>query len=422
VPRLASGGICNAHEEFFQRLQKLCRRQYAFYDVDRKGSDSYVRIDRAALGIIHLESNYGLQGDLLIATQSGRVPVAESIGRIVDRRWIDGDLIRDWKTSCEAEHDEECSPVKHGHLPRPRLPWLIDTVEQCLVNGEDKASYVALSYVWGSRDSLRTSTANLERLSRPGAFCQPDGLLPKTIRDAIGVVRLLEERYLWVDALCIVQDDEEVRHALIHVMTAVYANAALTIVAADGSDADAGLKGLRGLTPPRDNLCILEWPDGTCLNWPGSSGLRDAPWNERGWTFPEYVFSRRRLIFVADSVRWECGKGCLWEEHSQRGILPTPERSSEYEPDNVAIRRTTGSAALTFADMLAFQTLVNGFNDRQLTYADDAMDAFSGVLTALAPKFIGGFLWGSPVMFLDLALLWRATKAVSNLMNISVLF
>ncbi|KAL1636897.1 hypothetical protein SLS56_000992 [Neofusicoccum ribis] len=128
---------------------------------------------------------------------------------------------------------------------------------------------------------------NLDNLCNPGALLQTDCIVSQTVKDAIGLVPLLGERYLWVDALCITQDDERTREYLVKNMAAVYANATLTIVAADSIDANSGLRGLKGISKPRNNLCVFDLPDGTRLNRPSEGGLGDTEWNMRGWTFQE---------------------------------------------------------------------------------------------------------------------------------------
>jgi hypothetical protein len=68
--------------------------------------------------------------------------------------------------------------------------------------------------------------------------------LPKTIRDAIDLVRALKERYLWVDALCLVQNDQADMQKGIDIMDIIYERAVMTIVAASGDSANSGLPGV----------------------------------------------------------------------------------------------------------------------------------------------------------------------------------
>lgn len=70
--------------------------------------------------------------------------------------------------------------------------------------------YMALSYVWGDpkemgsrRWLMKTAHVNESQLHNGLDL----DLLPKTITDAMALVSKIGERYLWVDALCIVQDD-----------------------------------------------------------------------------------------------------------------------------------------------------------------------------------------------------------------------
>ncbi len=71
------------------------------------------------------------------------------------------------------------------------------------------------------------------------------------LSDAIKFTEMIGERYLWVDRLCIVQDDFEAKHAQIHNMGPIYANAYFTKVAALGTSADYGLRGIRGISPAK---------------------------------------------------------------------------------------------------------------------------------------------------------------------------
>jgi len=114
--------------------------------------------------------------------------------------------------------------------------------------------------VWGqaAQTSLRASLANIDGLSTPGALGErPDGTrrfagkrFPGTVADTMQFIRGLRYHYLWIDALCILQDDVDDRRQLIHSMGQIYENAICTIVDAAGIDADCGFYNVR----PRQHL------------------------------------------------------------------------------------------------------------------------------------------------------------------------
>lgn len=84
---------------------------------------------------------------------------------------------------------------------------VIDTADNCLTMIPWSGTYLSLSYVWPQFDTLRLLQSNSTELHRNGALTSLQHRLPKVIRDAMSVVRDVGERYLWVDALCITQDD-----------------------------------------------------------------------------------------------------------------------------------------------------------------------------------------------------------------------
>lgn len=92
----------------------------------------------------------------------------------------------------------------------------------------ETGEYVALSYCWGGSQSLITTTATAQEFT-DGI---PTSKLPKTIVDAINVTHRLGLRLLWVDALCIIQDDPEDVAREISKMAQIYQEATVTVSAA----------------------------------------------------------------------------------------------------------------------------------------------------------------------------------------------
>ena len=104
------------------------------------------------------------------------------------------------------------------------------------------------------------------------------------IRAAIEFTLQLGEKYLWVDNLCIVQDDTDLKSNVVKKMNLVYENAYLTLFAAAGEDASAGLPGLRPHTRNIDQEIATIGPDLT-LTYPLShASLQESVWASRGWT------------------------------------------------------------------------------------------------------------------------------------------
>ncbi len=164
-------------------------------------------------------------------------------------------------------------------------------------------NYVALSYVWGSDSSLMAKQDNLSWLQKPGALAGNISVTA-TVLMAMKVVCLLRERYLWVDQLCIIQDDEVMKHAEIQNMSTIYAKATITIIASNSSS--CSIAGLHGISKSRQAAQVIHKFRNTEIaellraqKFPNRSPA-PSRWSTRGWTFQEQLFSHRRLIFRAD--------------------------------------------------------------------------------------------------------------------------
>ncbi|OCL11406.1 HET-domain-containing protein, partial [Glonium stellatum] len=183
---------------------------------------------------------------------------------------------------------------------------VIDVRRRCLTMLGEREEYIALSYVWGTKNDVMTKKANLEGFSAEGAFSNI--VLPRTIRDAIDLTRKLGYLYLWVDSLCIVQDDESVKLHLIANMDNIYANATVTIVAATGFDANAGLSGFEGdLRASTNTPLVMIGPElqlGVLPHF--AAELTESCHATRGWTFQEVCLSPRCVVFLNGSVYFSC--------------------------------------------------------------------------------------------------------------------
>ena len=136
---------------------------------------------------------------------------------------LDYSLIRYWLTHCNGSH-ERCAR-KHTTADVHTRIRLVDVVDHKIVHGTLADRYIALSYVWGSTERLRSTTANIAALEQTGALLDRYSSIPRTIQDAMTVVAGLGERFLWVDSLCIVQDDRSEKHGQIAKMDLIFSGA-----------------------------------------------------------------------------------------------------------------------------------------------------------------------------------------------------
>lgn len=236
--------------------------------------------------------------EMTLLANDAPTPSKSFFARLINDQ-IDYSMVRNWLAMCHAGHGNFCNQSKMlDHEisdPATEIPSfrLIDVIDNCIVPAPHNSKYIALSYVWGNIDpssTLRLLKANLEQLETPGSLLLKEHYekIPQTIRDAIQVVRELHLRYIWADSLCIIQDDDGdkgSKYDAISKMDLVYGAAYLTIIAASGTDANAGLPGLRpgtrGIAQP-----VEEIAPGFRLVFKTKSGdyMSSSAYHTRGWT------------------------------------------------------------------------------------------------------------------------------------------
>lgn len=182
--------------------------------------------------------------------------------------------------------------------------------------------YTALSYVWGmAGQQIMLKNENVRELEQSGSV---EKRCSQTIKDAAQVTRELGLNYIWVDALCIIQDNLDDKKIQIGNMATIYRSAILTIVAAAGQDANHGLPGLnkpRTMTqkevvvrlPSKDRPGFSLMPVLSISKSSRGHPLEGTVWNSRGWTYQESVLSRRTLEFSEQQIFWSCRRA-QWSE------------------------------------------------------------------------------------------------------------
>ncbi|KAI4178380.1 MAG: hypothetical protein L6R41_008409 [Letrouitia leprolyta] len=325
-------------------------------------------------------------------------------GQFISRENPPFELIKSWVAQCSQWHGTKCdSLVMESQSP----PWnildlrMIDVEQACLVRTPEPCEYVTLSYVWGAIPFLVATKENIEELERPGKLKALATEIPGTIRDAIDLVRMIGYRFLWVDRLCIVQDDKVNVQAHIWTMDQIYGYATLSIIAADGDNADAGLSRVRSSTMGRRRATSpfeLTPRDGMVNDL--NTLLNASAYRRRAWTFQEEFFSRKKLIFIDDEVFFEC-RNTMWREVETSGVKMTMCDSLDHR------RLRTDICS-------QYHQIVNDFAKRQLTFPLDAMNAFAGVSNYFAELFGARMKLGLPNSVFDWAILWRPQGQVKQ--------
>ncbi|KAH6638493.1 heterokaryon incompatibility protein-domain-containing protein, partial [Boeremia exigua] len=186
----------------------------------------------------------------------------------------------------------------------------INTYDYCVVElpSSPPSRYVTLSYTWGGTPEakeLQLEQSNQNELCKPGCLKLLSGI-PDLIRDAIRFCADMGERYLWVDRLCIVQDDLEAKLEQINAMDRIYHMASFTLIAA--IPLDIGLPGVVG-RPRRSQ--VSNWNRKFHLKYRFivdnfSPNISKSFWNSRGWTYQEFTLSRRVIFITEWQAYWIC--------------------------------------------------------------------------------------------------------------------
>ena len=196
--------------------------------------------------------------------------------------------------------------------------------------------------------------------------------LTQTFQDALLVIRQLGLHYIWIDSLCIIQDDEEDWGREAVLMSQVYGNATVNISATKAENGSFGLFTSRSVplvdrhfVQGKNTRNLFELEDPKVLN----RCLHEAPLSQRGWCFQEQFLATRTLHFTAEQLFCKCQCGIVCE------TFPT---SHYFKLDPFS--ENTISRSHQFDDREdPWPKLVSRYSRTQLTYSKDKLIAFSGI-------------------------------------------
>lgn len=332
---------------------------------------------------------------------------------------------------CKRSH-KLCGSYPDSPLPRRVLdvyaPAGSSGVRLYESEGES-APYVCLSHCWGRKPFLRTLSGSLEAHRDEVVWSR----LPPTFQDAIEFTRKLGIRYLWIDSLCIVQDDQQDWRREAAKMASIYQNSALVISAAKSPGAYGGLY---ADLPPRHKIhtvTVTVTPERaeSSRTTPTSpfEASEPAPQTEtvhvrlglthpqrlfspyhaqpstlpvftRGWILQERFLSPRMLHFGPEELTWECVEtrtcqcspappGSESDHHHPGAASAAPAWYRNMVDRSARPKRYYSPAMWMAGDMprselqVCWRRLVEDYTRLALTFERDVFPAVSGMARAM---------------------------------------
>jgi hypothetical protein len=347
----------------------------------------------------------------------------DKAARYVTPRPVQGDLspdstrkqIRTWLAQCNQH--KNCQPQVDVQLPSRVIDiGLTDDLEtpRIISSRGQLGTYACLSYVWGTERNYLLTESNLKS-SMNGLNA---GGIPQTIKDAMAVARTIPVRYLWVDALCILQDSEQEKTYEIAQMAHIYKNALVTIVAASSTGSSSGFLHYRpNLVPDHwPNLVPDYWPQGehripfridestygsiTCVIPSGMYEENREPINQRAWTLQEQLMAPRLLTYTSHTLQWRCATE-----------IANMDDSIYYEHANMTtLNKLTKATSEGLEAAQRWRKVVAKYTSRELSVLNDKLPALAGIakdfVDILGPRYYAG-IWEN---YMVMQLAWDVIK------------
>ena len=300
-------------------------------------------------------------------------------------------LVSRWVEACRQRHPE-CNQTLTGlalpevsSLPARVLDLANDAIRLFVTNGT-KGRYMALSYCWGppARPPLKTTRDTLTQ----HLHAIPWDKMPNTFRDAVSVARRLGFQYLWIDSLCIIQDDQQDWIRESEHMGTVYEHADLTIAASHSSSCWDEFLGRRREVAPFVQLTGFAGNAVGIFAHLRSEKAEDAfpeygNLNSRAWATQEWLLSRRMVFYTPAQLMWSCKK---------------------------ITQAETGDRCFSISRNTHWKHVVEQYSERQLTYKTDKLVALEGLRRGSAAKYGRAYMFGIWRDCIPDQLLWQVTQ------------
>lgn len=335
-------------------------------------------------------------------------------------------IIKTWIEKCLKDH-QACIALQRARNTDQHLPYRLlyigqeknpPRVKLCYTARLSRATkYATLSHVWGTSLHLKLTCENQEDFLRGITVAN----LPRTFRHAVEVTSSLSLEYLWIDALCIVQDSVADWERECSTMASIYSGGYINIAANAAVHSDGGLFTLR--RPLEISPCMMyvsnilrHWQKEPCAVWvedPNRRYIADSPLNKRAWVLQERLLSPRTVHFTGTKIFWECPTHIAseidpqgyFEVHQESGLTQGWSMPSSWHEVSVESQR---------ADCLEkWKNAVNLYSSGNLTYESDKLVAIAGIARYMhsfwpdpTTRYLAG-LWSHNLVF---SLAWRRSS------------
>jgi len=336
-------------------------------------------------------------------------------------------LIKSWVSRC-LEHHNKCA-IARSPKPLPKRVLDIgvsgDTVTLYVAKGEVE-QYATLSYCWGTTIPLKTTAANF------GSLCGGIALndFPETLKESILVARSLGFRYIWIDALCIVQDDPLDWAEQASAMTDIYQQGALNICASYSHDNDSGL--ILSLSQYTSRVATYTKTSATSAFghiYVVSGPCRDdhdsifefktvsgCLW-KRGWAFQENLVSPASVYYTYQGLEWGCRVVHGHDKRMESTVgfgHPAPDKTlkaiwADSAAAVVAVAaqsRPPMEKSTEYVSLPEWMGWVAYYSECNISFTSDKLPAVAGIASQLAQNLNISYLAGLWRENLPVGLTW----------------
>ncbi|KAL6692998.1 heterokaryon incompatibility domain-containing protein [Trichoderma pleuroticola] len=335
-------------------------------------------------------------------------------------------ISRTWLKTCNDNH-KSCAAAS-AQLPARFLDISgdVDSTQVFLKELRDfkhntDSRYVALSHCWGTGPNLCTTRSTLHKHKHGIKVSK----LPPTFKDAVHVARNLSVRYLWIDSLCIVQDDPHDWQIESAKMASIYRDAYFVLGAACG---ESDVQGFLHQRHWQDVVTLTPSDKGTTLALqllPTETDedhvdlVSQEPLSKRAWCLQERYLPRRMLLYGSQQILWECQKMSASEEgditlhdgsHLER-ICKTANISASVLA-RTCRERYIGDKDVNYAD---WYKMVEDYTGRFITKSSDRLPALSGLAKAVSQSSKDEYLAGLWKNGLIEGLVWCGSQGAEQL-------